>query len=362
MGPGPVVRTFVAVVALLLAPVVAMAAIAAPPAHDTADAGAIDLVFDTSEADAVLAILDVRAAGREVPADAWERLFASEPYVRLERREASMHRDFNDDDFRRFVLDPALAARADSLRRTLDAWRHTDLVASARRVRAYLPDSARIRAHVYPVIKPRTNSFVFEASTDPAIFLYLDPLESAAKFENTVAHELHHIGFSSVSRDDSTRYAGLPPATRTALQWLSAFGEGFAMLAAAGGPDVHPHATSPPADRARWDRDLRHFAPDLQALDRFFLDVIDGRLAGDAATERAMTFFGVQGPWYTVGWRMAVVVERHDGRAALIRCMLDPRELLERYDAAARDARGHGGPALPLWSPRLIAALRGRAR
>jgi len=229
-------------------------------------------------------------------------------------------------------------------------------------VLAYLPDWARIRAHVYPVIKPRTNSFVFEASTDPAIFLYLDPLESAAKFENTVAHELHHIGFSSVSLDDSTRYAGLPPATRTALQWLSAFGEGFAMLAAAGGPDVHPHATSPPADRARWDRDLRHFGPDLQTLDRFFLDVIDGRLAGDAATERAMTFFGVQGPWYTVGWRMAVMVERHDGRAALIRCMLDPRELLERYDAAARDARGQGGPALPLWSPRLIAALRGRAR
>jgi hypothetical protein len=201
---------------------------------------------------------------------------------------------------------------------------------------------------------------VFEASTDPAIFLYLDPQESAAKFENTVAHELHHIGFASVSRDDSTRYAALPPATRTAAGWLGAFGEGFAMLAAAGGPDVHPHATSTPAERARWDHDVRRFATDLRQVDRFFLDVVDGRLAGDAVQQRAFTFYGVQGPWYTVGWRMAVEVERHDGRAVLIRCMLDPRELLERYDAAARDARAHGRRGLPEWSPRLLAALRGR--
>ena len=84
------------------------------------------------------------------------------------------------------------------LRHTLDAWQRADLVASARRVLAYLPDQAHIRAKVFPVIKPVTNSFVFESTTDPTIFLYLDPEESAAKFENTVAHELHHIGYSSI--------------------------------------------------------------------------------------------------------------------------------------------------------------------
>jgi len=39
--------------------------------------------------------------------------------------------------------------------------------------------------------------------------------------------------------------------------WIGAFGEGFAMLAAAGGPAIHPHAVSSPEERARWDKDVR---------------------------------------------------------------------------------------------------------
>src|ERR671927_436895 len=65
---------------------------------------------------------------------------------------------------------------------------------AARRALAYLPKNAYIRAKIYPVIKPRENSFVFEVKTDPAIFLYLDPAVGQKKFENTLAHELHHIG------------------------------------------------------------------------------------------------------------------------------------------------------------------------
>lgn len=72
--------------------------------------------------------------------------------------------------------------------------------------RAHLPPEARIRATVHVVIKPRTNSFVFEVRTNPAIFLYLDPARTGPQFENTVAHELHHIGFASVQgRTDSIR-------------------------------------------------------------------------------------------------------------------------------------------------------------
>jgi hypothetical protein len=73
-----------------------------------------------------------------------------------------MHRDFNDDDFKKFVLSPELAAKGTALRHTLAAWRRTDLVASAQRVLAYLPEQAYIRAKVFPVIKPKTNSFVFD--------------------------------------------------------------------------------------------------------------------------------------------------------------------------------------------------------
>ncbi|HEY6373738.1 MAG TPA: hypothetical protein VIX37_24395 [Candidatus Sulfotelmatobacter sp.] len=55
-------------------------------------ANRIQLQFNTSEAEAVLAILEKRAAG---VADAdWMQLFNTEPYVWLNKREASMQRDF----------------------------------------------------------------------------------------------------------------------------------------------------------------------------------------------------------------------------------------------------------------------------
>jgi hypothetical protein len=48
------------------------------------------------------------------------------------------------------------------------------------------------------------------------------------------------------------------------LNWIGGFGEGFAMLAAAGGPDVHPHAVSASDERARWDKDVANFNDDLK--------------------------------------------------------------------------------------------------
>ena len=100
------------------------------------------LMFDVSEAEAVLGILDKRAAGTTVSDNDWQSLFATEPYVRLKKREAGMHRDFTDDDFKKFVLSPELEAKASVLRQTLDAWKKADWKASARRVLAYLPDQA----------------------------------------------------------------------------------------------------------------------------------------------------------------------------------------------------------------------------
>jgi hypothetical protein len=318
-------------------------------------ANRIQLKLNTDEAEAVLAILDKRAAGTVVTDSDWQHLFATEPYIRLKNREAGMHRDFTDDDFKMFVLSPELAARTSSLRHTLEDWRKADLVASARRALSYLPEQAFIKAKIFPVIKPKTNSFVFETATDPAIFLYLDPEESAAKFENTVAHELHHIGFSSVDSLRDEKLKDLPPHVRPAVEWMGAFGEGFAMLAAAGGPGSDPHAASSPKERARWEHDLANFNQDLESLQEFFLDVIDQKLAGkDHIDEKAFTFFGVQGPWYTVGYKMAVVIEKRYGRKRLIECMLDPRELLATYNRAATEINSGGKEKLALWSPELM--------
>ncbi|MHB8217330.1 MAG: hypothetical protein ACYDDS_14745 [Candidatus Sulfotelmatobacter sp.] len=133
---------------LAFIPICVLGALAALPAQDTGSgttADRVQLKLDTEEADAVLAILDKRVAGTAVDDGDWKRLFVTEAYIRLKKREAGMHRDFTDDDFEKFVLSPELVAKAPSLRHTLDTWRNADLAASARRVLAYLPDQAHIK-------------------------------------------------------------------------------------------------------------------------------------------------------------------------------------------------------------------------
>jgi hypothetical protein len=87
----------------------------------------------------------------------------------------------------------------------------------------------------------------------------------------------------------------------------------------------------------------------------FFLDVIDQRLVGKVKIdEKAYSFFGEQGPWYTVGYQMSVVIERRYGCRRLIACMLDPRELLASYNPAATERNSSTKDKLPLWSPELM--------
>ena len=180
-------------------------AIAPAVAGHTATSDRIQLTLDTSEADQVLAILALRSQGKPVPESEWQKLFATAPYLRLKQREKAIGERFHDptiaftdDDFKRFVLSDELLPRAAALSSTLDRWKKADLRQDASQDLAYLPTAATIRAKVYPVIKPGTNSFVWDLSSDPTIFLYLDPEVSREKFENTVTHELHHIGLGSV--------------------------------------------------------------------------------------------------------------------------------------------------------------------
>lgn len=309
----------------------------------------------------MLAILARRETGEAIPEIEWEDLFGSEGYLRLKQRELAMNRAFDDEEFRRFVLSDELLKRAPALEEAVERMKGADIGALARRAFAYLPEDARIRATIHPVIKPRENSFVFELERDPAIFLFVDPAQSLASFENTVAHELHHVGYASCcpSKEAAAAIAELPERTRAVLRWIGAFGEGFAMLAAAGGPDVHPHAASEAEDRERWDRDVANFDADLARVERFFLYVLEGRLEGERADEAGFAFFGVQGPWYTVGWRMAVTIEQGRGRAALIECFRDPRALLPTFNEVAGElaAEGDEGRPLATWSTEMLSAL-----
>jgi hypothetical protein len=71
-----------------LAAVVLMLTAAAAPSRSAAIApGAVDVRMVTDEADAVLAILAKRRAHEPVAEADWRRLFTSEGYLRLQRRE-----------------------------------------------------------------------------------------------------------------------------------------------------------------------------------------------------------------------------------------------------------------------------------
>jgi hypothetical protein len=330
-------------------------------AATVASAGAEDRVrftLNTSEADAVLAILDKRAAGQPVGDADWQKLFVSEPYLRLKKREASMRRDFTDEDFKAFVLSSELAKKAPLLQSTLDAWKKADLRAAANRILPYLPSNAQVKASVYPVIKPKSNTFVFETTSNPAIFLYLDPEESQSEFENIVAHESHHIGFSDANKQYEERIKSLPQNAQKAAEWMGAFGEGLAVLAAAGSADVHPMHDFNAEQRIRWDQDMKFVDQELIQVNQFFLDVISGGFARpEIADHVASTFFGYRGPWYTVGYKMGQVVERHFGRAVLIECMSDPARLLAKYNEGAAEENAAGKEKLPMWSPEILKAV-----
>ena len=314
---------------------------------------AIRLRLVADEAEAVLAILARRASGAVPTEPQWNALFASEGYRRLADRERSFKRPFDDASFRAFVSAPELLARRDPLAATLQAWSHADVAVCGRRALAYLPSGSRLHASVYPEIKPRTNSFVFDLEHDPGIFLYLDPAISATVFTYTVAHELHHVGFAQNCPTPAVKadLERLPPRLKTFSNWLGAFGEGFAVLAGAGGADVDPATVVGAESVPEWKEERGTFAPRMAQLAAFFHDILNGKLTGDAARDAGLAFFGTQGPWYTVGWRMAVTIERRFGRARLIECIADNRLFIPTYNSAAN------GTPLPRWDNDLARAF-----
>ncbi len=320
----------------------------------------IDLQIVTDEAEAVLQILEKLENSREVTESDWQKVFSSEGYTRLKKRELAMSRPFEDADFKTFVRSKELGLRRKILADTLAAWKEIEVERAGELALAYLPPDARVRAKIYPVIKPRDNSFVFDIRENPAIFLYLDPKVGKAQFENTLAHELHHIGFGTVcpSAETAGELKKHSPEMQKVLRWTGAFGEGFAMLAAAGAADVHPHAVSSPEDKALWDKDVANFNNDLKTVEKFFLELAGGKLSEEKEIETARSFYGeAQGAWYTVGWQMAVVIEKTFGRAKLVEVFCDPRKLLPAYNAAVKKYNRQNKTRLAVWSKDLIVKL-----
>jgi hypothetical protein len=271
------------------------------------------------EADAVIAILEQRSRGIEPTEEDWRRLQSSEGYVRLKRRQESFGATGFDESFREYLTSEEPLHRLPELREALVKWRSIDFGATGEQAGAYLPRGTEVRATVYPVIKRTPNSFVFELGSDPAIFMYVDPERTPMHLENTLAHELHHVG--SATCPDPDGLDSLAPGAQRVVSWLSAFGEGMAVLAAAGGPDVHPHA-----QRAK--------------------------LFSFINTEEVPA-----GGFYTVGWKMAALVERVRGREVVVRAVCDPRVLLTTYNEVAASIPRSDAEPLPLWDEDFLAEI-----
>jgi hypothetical protein len=334
---------------LIALSIVSAFACASPPAP-APRAGELRVRMVTDEADAALDVMRTLAERREPSGDEWSRLFRSEAYRRLVRRDSAMGRPFTDSSFADFLRADSVVARRGALAATLERWKGVDVEGAARRAHAYLPPGTALEAVIYPMIKPRPNSFVFDLGTDSAaIFLYLDPEIGRDEVENTVAHELHHVGFATACLRGGRTAPDGPVATARAL--TGAFGEGLAMLAAAGSPAVDPHASSTPDRRERWHRDFAQWRTDLRRIDTFLGDVASGRLSDeDSVTTVARSFYGeAQGPWYTVGYAMATRVENRYGRARLLSVICDPVALMHLYNTTA--------PEGERWSPELLARL-----
>jgi hypothetical protein len=310
-------------------------------------------VFST---EAKTALVVMTTTDPKARAEAWGRLKATEEYRRLGEREESFHRSISDTAFYQWLTADSTIARAPALKRTLNTWMASDIAGAVKRSAAYLPRGTPIRAALYFMIKPHPNTFVYDTEHNPTIFVSVDSSVDAAQFENEIAHELHHIGISAACPAVTTKGPQTP--MDTVVHWMSAFGEGWAMLAAAGGPDVNPHWESDSADRARWDRDYAHVGDGMKQLSSFFDAVLTRKVSNpDSVQAHAMSFFGIQGPWYTVGYLMARTVAVTDGREKLVSVICSPPKLLLSYQEAAKSAN-RSGANLPLWPENFVDQLR----
>jgi hypothetical protein len=318
----------------------------------------ISLKSDFLEADAVIDILNKLEKKESINDSIWQNIFITEPYQKLKTREAAFKRPFTDEDFKNFVL-TKLPDRKEDLKNTLNEWKKAKFDSIASGIIKYLPEGASINAKVFVVIKPKQNSFIWSDSTGKHIFLYLNTSSTKDQFENTVAHESHHIGMMSLEKRIEDTLKNLSPSVKKAAEWISAFGEGEAMLAAAGSPDRHPHWCSSDSSKQRWDSDMLNFNSDLHEVEKLFSNILNGKLKSDEEIMKAAeSFWGYQGAWYTVGYKMAAMIEKEFGREKLVSTYIDQRNFVLLYNETAKKFNLLHDKKLAIWSDEFVKLIK----
>ena len=319
----------------------------------------VKLVLD--ECEAVLEAIEADLTGNSALRDrAVEKVFAAQGYRWLKERESAMGnlgQPFVDSEFEEFVLSAGLKTRFQQLRTAIQDLKHLDLDKLVRQAKEYLPENCAVDSYIVPLIKPLKNSFVYPIDDKIVVFLYLDSQYNRGKTENTIIHELHHVGLGFVYQENSpVLRSASKPTVREMIKWTQALGEGYAMLAASGGADRHPSCHDLELKK-NWDKRMEFFEADFLRVNQFFADLLNHQYDEEEAMKRGLEMMGTQGPWYTVGWQVAVTIERVYGRQCLVECIANPTLLFATFNRAAEIYNRDNRVSLPTWSQELITAV-----
>ena len=314
---------------------------------------AVDFILDQCEAALRILESDFKCNGKALLTE----LFSTKGYRWLKERELAMKQEFTDVDFGTFILSDDLRTQAQRFRGVLDNLQKLSMESLVNQAKEYLPSDAIIDAFVVPLIKPKRNSFVYPIEGKIVVFLSLNPDVTTSKLQNTIVHELHHVGLRTVYQGPNSVLDGVSDSRiKELLRFTQPLGEGYAMLAAAGGPHIHPNDHDPEL-KTFWDQRMVSYDQDFYAVNRFFCDLLAEKYDQEEAMEKGFEMMGIQGPWYTVGWKTATVIELVFGKRCLIQCIADPAQLFSTYNRATRVYNQNHGTSLPTWSLELVEAF-----
>ncbi|MBC7252020.1 MAG: hypothetical protein H5T62_17300 [Anaerolineae bacterium] len=179
----------------------------------------------------------------------------------------------------------------------------------SKRAREALPPQARLEATVYFLPDGRSFGYV----VDNAIVLDLLQVSSAGEIEKTLAHELHHVGVSSLLPEPCP-----DPELDAALETLV----GMVQEGAATYWVDEWRASPTPADFA--------------LVEAFLRDALSGQLEAEEATRRrAELVQGWRGPLYQVGNEMIAVLVAAQGDDWVQAHLGDPVGLLRAWQEEA---------------------------
>ncbi len=317
----------------------------------------IKFIFDQLEA--VLQILEKQNNNISITNTDWEDLFTSKGYKWLVKRENDMGNKFSKNDFKSFLHNKNQVNSYENFKKSRKLLKDLELNKLLSITKKYLPKGAKFDTTIIPVIKPQDNSFVHEINDELVLFIYLEPGISRAKLENKLIHELHHVGFDDIYSPEKYNY--LLQQAQQVIEWTNAFGEGFAMLAAAGGPNNHPNYFDEELEQ-KWDSNIERFNEDFDLIEEFFVKILKKEFFNEKELYKRgyelMMNNGGQGSWYTVGWKIAVVVEKINGKEVLLDCMLDLTKLYPIYNKAVKKYNKKFNENLKSWSDIIINSLK----